>query len=117
MVSTYWKVEIQVFEDFKAKKSLFFRAFVHLSNLLYGIPLVQNVAIVSDRGEIVGYLKIGVQQIQMSMSSSTEEPSNEQIKLMKTYRNASGLTKITFDDETYFKVKEQIDFCLQHYLH
>jgi len=25
---------------------------------------------------------------------------------MKTYRNASGLTKIAFDDETYFQVRK-----------
>ena len=35
------------------------------------------------------------------------ELTNEQIKLMKTYRNASGLTKIAFDDETYFQVKKR----------
>jgi hypothetical protein len=72
-----------------------------MTNLLYGLPLVQNVAIVSERGEIKGYLKISIQQIQ---TSTTQETTNEQIKLMKTYRNASGLTKIVFDDETYFQV-------------
>ncbi|CAF3486029.1 unnamed protein product [Rotaria socialis] len=79
------------------------RAFVYLTNLLYGLPLVQNVAIVSERGAIKGYLKIAIQQLQTSMSSSTEEPNSEQIKLMKIYKNANGMTKIAFDDETYFK--------------
>ncbi|CAF0813514.1 unnamed protein product [Rotaria sordida] len=73
------------------------RAFVYLTNLLYGIPLVQNVAIVSEHGEIKGYLKIAVQQLQ------TTDTPNEQIKLMRTYRNASGMTKIVFDDENYFQ--------------
>ncbi|CAF0915270.1 unnamed protein product [Adineta ricciae] len=73
------------------------RAFVYLTNLLYGIPLVQNVAIVSECGEVKGYLKIAVQQLQ------TSDTADEQIKLMKTYRNASGMTKIAFDDETYFQ--------------
>ena len=77
---------------------LFYRAFVYLTNLLYGLPLIQNVAIVSERGETKGYLKISIQQLQ------TQDTTNEQIKLMKTYRNASGLTKIVFDDETYFQV-------------
>ncbi len=75
-----------------------FRAFVYLTNLLYGLPLVQNVAIVSERGEIKGYLKIALQQLQ------TNDMTNEQIKLMRTYRNASTMTKIVFDDETYFQV-------------
>ncbi|CAF4729522.1 unnamed protein product, partial [Rotaria sp. Silwood2] len=73
------------------------RAFVYLTNLLYGIPLVQNVAIVSEHGEIKGYLKVAVQQLQ------TTDTTNEQIKLMRTYRNASGMTKIIFDDENYFQ--------------
>jgi hypothetical protein len=87
--------------NFYNKLNFSLRAFVYLTNLLYGLPLVQNVAIVSERGEIKGYLKISIQQIQ---TSTTQETTNEQIKLMKTYRNASGLTKIVFDDETYFQV-------------
>jgi len=83
---------------------LFFRAFVYLSNLLYGLPLIQNVAIVSERGEIKGYLKISIEQLQIS----TQETTNEQIKLMKTYKNAYGLTKIVFDDETYFQVLKNL---------
>lgn len=75
-----------------------YRAFVYLTNLLYGIPLVQNVAIVSEHGEIKGYLKIALQQLQAA------DTTNDQIKLMRTYRNASGMTKIVFDDETYFRV-------------
>lgn len=80
--------------------SFIFRAFVYLTNLLYGLPLIQNVAIVSERGDIKGYLKISIEQLQ----NSTQDTTNEQIKLMKTYKNACGLTKIVFDDETYFQV-------------
>jgi hypothetical protein len=79
-----------------------FRGFVYLTNLLYGLPLVQNIAIVSEHGEIKGYLKIALQQLQ------TNDITNEQIKLMRTYKNASGMTKIIFDDETYFQVCFQI---------
>ena len=69
-----------------------------MTNLLHGLPLVQTVAIVSERGDIKGYLKIAVQQLQITDST------DEQIKLMRTYRNTSGMTKITFDDQTYFQV-------------
>lgn len=96
-----WKIFLFIYFSFIS--SIFFRTFVYLTNLLYGIPLIQNVAIVSERGEIKGYLKISIEQIQTSTASET---TNEQIKLMKTYRNACGLTKIVFDDETYFQVLE-----------
>ena len=87
--------------------SLVFRAFVFLSNLLHGLPLIQTVAIVSDRGAIKGYLKIAMQQICTSSTvSPTGETTDEQIKLMRTYRNACGLIKLVFDDETYFQVMQ-----------
>jgi hypothetical protein len=75
------------------------RAFVYLTNLLYGLPLVQSIAIVSERGEIKGYLKIAIQQLQVT------DTTDEQIKLMRTYRNTSGMTKIAFNDENYFQVR------------
>ncbi|CAF1293104.1 unnamed protein product, partial [Adineta ricciae] len=76
------------------------RTFVYLTNLLHGLTLVQNVAVVSEHGDIKGYLKISVEQLQ---TSSSQDAAHEQIKLMKTYRNANGLTKVAFDDKTYFR--------------
>lgn len=105
MVSTYWKVKINKLKKFLSQNySFVFRAFVYLTNLLYGVPLTQHVAIVSERGDIKGYLKVAIQQLPTSMSSSTHETTHEQIKLMKTFKNANGLTKIVFNDETYFQV-------------
>jgi hypothetical protein len=96
MVSTNWKVNnFFLLSNFN---SYSLRAFVYLTNLCYGLPLVQKVAIVSEHGEIKGYLKIAIQKLQ------TSDSTNEQIKLMRTYRNASGMTKLAFDDETYFQV-------------
>ena len=66
--------------------------------------MIQTIAIVSERGAIKGYLKISIQQIPSSGLSPTQETTDEQIKLMKTYRNACGLIKLGFDDETYFQV-------------
>ncbi|CAM4814077.1 unnamed protein product [Rotaria magnacalcarata] len=77
------------------------RAFVYLTNLLYGIPLVQNIAIVSEHGEIKGHLKIALQHLQ------TRDTTDEQIKSMRTYRNASGMMKLAFDDETYFQTMKR----------
>ena len=42
---------------------LVLRAFVYLSNLLYPVPLVHRVAIVSEKGEVKGFLRVAVQAI------------------------------------------------------
>ena len=43
--------------------SLLCRAFVYLSNLLYPVPLVHRVAIVTEKGEVRGFLRVGVQAV------------------------------------------------------
>lgn len=49
------------------------RAFVYLSNLLYPVPLVHRVAIVSEKGEVKGFLRVAVQAI-----SGRRDPSHPQ---------------------------------------
>uniref|UniRef100_A0A8B9TTV4 plus-end-directed kinesin ATPase n=1 Tax=Anas platyrhynchos TaxID=8839 RepID=A0A8B9TTV4_ANAPL len=39
------------------------RAFVYLSNLLYPVPLIHRVAVVSEKGEVRGFLRVAVQAI------------------------------------------------------
>jgi kinesin family protein 1 len=39
------------------------RAYVYLNNLFYNIPLIHNVAIVSDKGLVKGWIKVTVQAI------------------------------------------------------
>lgn len=60
------------FHPINCLKTLFFlrlssffshRAFVYLSNLLYPVPLVHRVAIVSEKGEVKGFLRVAVQAI------------------------------------------------------
>lgn len=63
------------------------RAFVYLSNLLYPVPLVHRVAIVSERGEVKGFLRVAVQaisgkaqtlgvcEVQLKQQQATEEIS------------------------------------------
>lgn len=36
---------------------------MYLSNLLYPVPLVHRVAIVSEKGEVKGFLRVAVQAI------------------------------------------------------
>lgn len=39
------------------------RSFIYLSNLLYPVPLVHKVAIVNERGDVKGYLRVAVQPV------------------------------------------------------
>ena len=39
------------------------RAFVYLSNLMYPVPLIHRIAIVNERGDVKGFLRVAVQAI------------------------------------------------------
>ncbi|KAL6447859.1 hypothetical protein ACFW04_000152 [Cataglyphis niger] len=39
------------------------RAFVYLSNLMYPVPLIHKVAIVNEKGDVKGYLRVAVQAV------------------------------------------------------
>lgn len=72
------------------------RAFVYLSNLLYPVPLIHRVAIVSEKGEVRGFLRVAVQAI-----AGDEEAPDYGSGIRQ-----SGTAKISFDNE-YFN---QSDF-------
>ncbi|NWH40519.1 KIF1A protein, partial [Chloropsis hardwickii] len=69
------------------------RAFVYLSNLLYPVPLVHRVAIVSEKGEVKGFLRVAVQAI----SADEEAPD------YGSGVRQSGTAKISFDDQHFEK--------------
>ncbi|OXB83491.1 UNVERIFIED_CONTAM: hypothetical protein H355_006338 [Colinus virginianus] len=74
--------------------SLVGRAFVYLSNLLYPVPLVHRVAIVSEKGEVKGFLRVAVQAI----SADEEAPD------YGSGVRQSGTAKISFDDQHFEKL-------------
>lgn len=39
------------------------RAFVYMTNLLHNVQLVQKVAIVNEKGEVKGYLRVAIQPV------------------------------------------------------
>ena len=39
------------------------RAYVFLSNLMYPVPLIHRLAVVNDKGDVKGYLRVAVQVI------------------------------------------------------
>ncbi|XP_078413903.1 kinesin-like protein KIF1B isoform X1 [Cetorhinus maximus] len=67
------------------------RAFVYLSNLLYPVPLVHKIAIVSEKGEVRGFLRVGVQ----SITADEEAPD------YGSGVRQSGTAKISFDDDNF----------------
>nr|XP_033814587.1 kinesin-like protein KIF1A isoform X2 [Geotrypetes seraphini] len=73
------------------------RAFVYLSNLLYPVPLVHRVAIVSEKGEVKGFLRVAVQAI----SADEEAPD------YGSGVRQSGTAKISFEDQHFEKFQSE----------
>ncbi|XP_041119618.1 kinesin-like protein KIF1A isoform X21 [Polyodon spathula] len=73
------------------------RAFVYLSNLLYPVPLVHRVAIVSEKGEVKGFLRVAVQAI----SADEEAPD------YGSGVRQSGMAKISFEDQQFEKYQTE----------
>ncbi|XP_053941605.1 kinesin-like protein KIF1B isoform X19 [Cuculus canorus] len=69
------------------------RAFVYLSNLLYPVPLIHRVAVVSEKGEVRGFLRVAVQAI-----AGDEEAPDYGSGIRQ-----SGTAKISFDNEYFDK--------------
>ncbi|KAM9469256.1 kinesin-like protein KIF1A isoform 3-T3 [Clarias gariepinus] len=77
--------------------SLVGRAFVYLSNLLYPVPLVHRVAIVSEKGEVKGFLRVAVQAV----SADEEAPD------YGSGVRQSGTAKISFEDQQFEKFQTE----------
>ncbi|XP_050411558.1 kinesin-like protein unc-104 isoform X2 [Patella vulgata] len=71
------------------------RAFVYLSNLFYPVPLIHRVNIVSEKGEVKGYLRVAVQAI-----TDTTAEKEEVLDYPPSVKQSSNV-KITFSDEEY----------------
>ncbi|XP_062363410.1 kinesin-like protein KIF1B [Cinclus cinclus] len=69
------------------------RAFVYLSNLLYPVPLIHRVAVVSEKGAVRGFLRVAVQAI-----AADEEAPDYGSGIRQ-----SGTAKISFDNEYFDK--------------
>lgn len=97
------------------------RAFVYLSNLLYPVPLVHRVAIVSEKGEVKGFLRVAVQAISGRRGTPPKmcpshppcpphwltpipPPADEEAPDYGSGVRQSGTAKISFDDQHFEKV-------------
>ncbi|XP_076760977.1 kinesin family member unc-104 isoform X10 [Xylocopa sonorina] len=69
------------------------RSFVYLSNLMYPVPLIHKVAIVNEKGDVKGYLRVAVQAV-------IEEENSEY---------SSGVrqsARISFEDDLFGNQKQ-----------
>ncbi|XP_048055622.1 kinesin-like protein KIF1A isoform X3 [Megalobrama amblycephala] len=73
------------------------RAFVYLSNLLYPVPLVHRIAVVNEKGEVKGFLRVAVQAI----SADEEAPD------YGSGVRQSGTAKISFEDQQFEKFQSE----------
>ncbi|KRY33907.1 Kinesin-like protein [Trichinella spiralis] len=73
------------------------RAFVYLTNLMYNVALVHKVAIVNEKGDVQGYLRVGIQVV----DKEEEKPDiNNRVR---------QCARLTFREEKFFKRKFQKD--------
>ncbi|XP_027883457.1 kinesin-like protein KIF1A isoform X9 [Xiphophorus couchianus] len=80
------------------------RAFVYLSNLLYPVPLVHRVAIVSEKGEVKGFLRVAVQAISGALCFP---PADEEAPDYGSGVRQLGTAKISFEDQQYEKFQSE----------
>ncbi|XP_077055011.1 kinesin-like protein KIF1A isoform X7 [Siphateles boraxobius] len=80
------------------------RAFVYLSNLLYPVPLVHRVAIVNEKGEVKGFLRVAVQAISGVL---VFPPADEEAPDYGSGVRQSGTAKISFEDQQFEKFQSE----------
>ncbi|XP_016352712.1 kinesin-like protein KIF1A [Sinocyclocheilus anshuiensis] len=80
------------------------RTFVYLSNLLYPVPLVHRVAIVNEKGEVKGFLRVAVQAISGAL---VFPPADEEAPDYGSGVRQSGTAKISFEDQQFEKFQSE----------
>ncbi|XP_052331510.1 kinesin-like protein KIF1A isoform X16 [Oncorhynchus keta] len=80
------------------------RAFVYLSNLLYPVPLVHRVAVISEKGEVKGFLRVAVQAISGVLCFP---PADEEAPDYGSGVRQSGTAKISFEDREFEKFQAE----------
>lgn len=70
------------------------RGFVYLSNLLYPVTLIHKVAIVSEKGDVRGYLRVAVQAV-------IDEDNSDQVGVRQSARIAFESSKAIVDRNSH----------------
>uniref|UniRef100_H2YU64 Kinesin-like protein unc-104 n=1 Tax=Ciona savignyi TaxID=51511 RepID=H2YU64_CIOSA len=79
------------FRDRLAWLKMIGRGFVYLSNLLVPVPLVHKMAVVSETGEVKGYLRVAVQPIIGEYPAHRRQSATAHVKFDHIYIEVSQL--------------------------
>ncbi|XP_052743335.1 kinesin-like protein unc-104 isoform X10 [Bicyclus anynana] len=91
------------------------RSFVYLSNLLYPVPLIHKVAIVNEKGDVKGYLRVAVQAVIDAEKNNAEfaagvkqsakisfdddiAPARSRLKAISTVEKNNAINAINIED-------------------
>ncbi|XP_050299127.1 kinesin-like protein unc-104 isoform X2 [Anthonomus grandis grandis] len=77
------------------------RGFVYLSNLLYPVTLIHKVAVVSEKGDVRGYLRVAVQAVM-------DEDNSDQVGVRQSARIAFEGTPKAVIDRNIHNMEERI---------
>ncbi|XP_068914980.1 kinesin-like protein unc-104 isoform X8 [Tenebrio molitor] len=77
------------------------RGFVYLSNLLYPVTLIHKVAIVSEKGDVRGYLRVAVQAVM-------DEDNSDQVGVRQSARIAFETPKAVIEHKNSHNMDERI---------
>ncbi|CAH0563531.1 unnamed protein product [Brassicogethes aeneus] len=77
------------------------RGFVYLSNLLYPVTLIHKVAVVSEKGDVRGYLRVAVQAVM-------DEDNSDQVGVRQSARIAFEGAQKTIMDRNIHNMDERV---------
>ncbi|XP_044252923.1 kinesin-like protein unc-104 isoform X7 [Tribolium madens] len=77
------------------------RGFVYLSNLLYPVTLIHKVAIVSEKGDVRGYLRVAVQAVM-------DEDNSDQVGVRQSARIAFETPKAVIEHKNIHNIDDRI---------
>uniref|UniRef100_A0AAR5QE16 Kinesin-like protein unc-104 n=1 Tax=Dendroctonus ponderosae TaxID=77166 RepID=A0AAR5QE16_DENPD len=77
------------------------RGFVYLSNLLYPVTLIHKVAIVSEKGDVRGYLRVAVQAVM-------DEDNSDQVGVRQSARIAFESTPKAVIERNIHNIEDRI---------
>ncbi|CCD64622.2 Kinesin-like protein unc-104 [Caenorhabditis elegans] len=94
------------------------RAFVYLNNLLHNVPLIHKVAVVNEKGEVKGYLKVAIEPVQKDEVINQKKGVRQTAKLhfrkedfLKSHKNGetSDSDALAFPEH----MQEEVEFCFR----
>ncbi|CAB3405236.1 unnamed protein product [Caenorhabditis bovis] len=93
------------------------RAFVYLSNLLHNVPLIHKVAVVNEKGEVKGYLKVAIEPVAKDAVDTQTKGVRQTAKLH--FRKEDFLKAHADDDQSATELEfpphmqEDVEFCFR----